>query len=319
MAVEVGAGPGKVRKAVRERCGCLPPTYLERVAIKKAKQMKALLLGAAGMLGRDLASHVPAGISLVSLTRSDLDITDYDQVRRQFRLLAPDLVLNAAAWTRVDDAERSSTEATLVNSEAVGVLSDIASRTSTKIVHFSTDYVFEGASNRPYTETDLSAPLNVYGRTKLAGETKLLARSSKHLVVRTQWLFGDGPCFVRTILRATKAGKTLRIVNDQTGRPTSSADVSRATWELVRSEASGIFHVANGGSATWYDLAIAIKTIASIDTEILPCRTVDFPRPARRPAYSVLDTTKFDRFTGLPLRHWSEALEEFLTHELESK
>ena len=275
--------------------------------------MDVLLLGADGMLSNDLVLTAPPNIRVLSLTHDDLDITDYDRLRSAVAGTTARVVVNAAAYTAVDEAESARDLAFRVNGEAVGVLATAAAAAHVRVVHFSTDYVFDGTATAPYAEDVPPRPLSVYGETKREGEIRLLSSTAQYLVIRTQWLFGGhGRSFVKTIRDAASAGRPLRVVNDQTGRPTWSRDLATATWKLITGDATGVFHVANSGIATWYELALAVVREAGYAVPVVPCSTGEFARPARRPQYSALDTSRYERWSGERLRHWSAALEEFL-------
>lgn len=275
--------------------------------------MRVLLLGASGMLGRELAAAAPAGVALVGPDLPRIELTDRHSIERAIALHAPDAVLNAAAYTRVDDAERDGAAAHAVNAVAVGALADACARRGTTLVHFSTDYVFDGRGTRPWREDDAPAPINRYGASKREGELLLAASGAPALVLRTQWLFGaHGKSFPRTMWERARASRETRVVVDQTGRPTHAGDLARATWALLDRGARGIVHVANDGVATWYDLARAVFAAAGRPELVAPCTTADYPTPASRPAYSVLDTSKLETMLGAPLPRWEEALTRFL-------
>jgi dTDP-4-dehydrorhamnose reductase len=227
------------------------------------------------------------------------------------------VIVNAAGYTAVDRAETETEQAHRVNAVAVGELGKLAARAGARVVHFSSDYVFSGTATRPYREGDPTDPVNVYGATKLAGERALGHSAAEWLVVRTQWLFGThGTSFPRTMWQRARAGQATRVVNDQRGRPTYTKDLAAAVWRLVMIEASGthsVLHVANAGEATWFDVAARVFARAGRSDLLAPCSTADFPTPARRPRYSVLDTTRVDRLLGGPLPGWEEAVDRFLS------
>jgi dTDP-4-dehydrorhamnose reductase len=276
--------------------------------------MRVLLLGADGMLGRDLATSVPSGAALDLLTLDDLDITDSAALGARIEALRPELILNAAAYTAVDRAETETEQAHRANAVAVGELGRLAARAGARVVHFSTDYVFSGNASRPYREGDPTDPVNVYGATKLAGERALAHSDATWLIVRTQWLFGaHGTSFPRTMWQRAGAGEATRVVNDQRGRPTYTKDLAAAVWRLIERGARGVLHVANAGEATWFDVAARVFARAGRSDLLTPCSTADFPTPARRPRYSVLDTTRAERALGGPLPRWEEAVDRFLS------
>lgn len=272
------------------------------------------------MLGRDLAQLAPAHVEVVPRTRAALDVTATHALAAALDDLRPDLVINASAYTQVDRAESEPDAACLINADAVGELGALAAARGVGVVHFSTDYVFDGAARRPYREDDPTAPLGVYGASKLAGERHLLASQPRALVLRTQWLYGaHGRSFVRTMWERATRGAPARVVNDQRGAPTWTADLAHATWALVaRGAAGGVYHAANTGEATWFDVARHIYAAAGCPDAVTPCATADYPTPARRPAYGVLDTAKLAR-AGVVLRPWPEALDAFIATVLRAE
>ncbi|MEO8587431.1 MAG: dTDP-4-dehydrorhamnose reductase [Acidobacteriota bacterium] len=272
--------------------------------------MQTVILGAGGMLGRALGREFP---DAERFTRAALDITDGAALRAA---LAPDtrLVLNAAADTRVDAAE-SDPHHVLVNAVAVGALAALCRKLDATLVHVSTDYVFSGKGIRPYREDDPADPVNAYGRAKLMGERRTFEEGQEVLVVRTSWVFGMGGVnFVDTILKRVEGGaRELSIVNDQVGRPTFAADLAAGIRRLVDKRVTGVVHFANAGDATWFELAS--ETLARegrSDVVVRPVPTSEFPRPARRPPRSVLDTSLYERLTGVAPRSWREALGVYL-------
>jgi dTDP-4-dehydrorhamnose reductase len=289
--------------------------------------MRWTILGAGGQLGRSLA-HALAGAErhqLVAAPRHDeLDVADGDAVRAFLadRDVGPgDVVANAAAFTQVDRCESEPALAARVNAEAPAALARLCAERGVRLVHVSTDYVFDGEARRPYTEDDPTGPRSVYGRTKLAGEHGVLAALPAALVVRSCWLFGPGRNFVRTMIEQAQARRTapdrtgLRVVDDQFGSPTYTADLAEALVRLVEGGASGLYHAANRGVATWWDLARETLDRAGFrDLVIERVRTSEFPRPAPRPAYSALDCSKAAR-GGARLRGWRDALAAYLESE----
>jgi dTDP-4-dehydrorhamnose reductase len=272
--------------------------------------MTAVILGAGGMLGRALRKELPDALPL---TRAELDVTDAAAIASAIGD-GVSVVFNAAADTKVDDAENGPRHLS-VNGEAVGALARRCAEVGARFVHVSTDYVFNGKGTRPYRETDPTDPVNAYGRGKLAGEELALKAGGSALVVRTSWIFGAGGVnFVDTILKAAESGKReLSVVADQTGRPTYATDLAAALVHLARREASGIVHFANSGEATWYELAREALRVAGFEDVIVhPCTSAQFPRPARRPAYSVLDTGLYDGLAGRRPRPWKAAVLDYV-------
>jgi dTDP-4-dehydrorhamnose reductase len=273
--------------------------------------MRVLLTGANGLLGRAIQAQLPAaGLFLIPLTKTDLDITDRARVVAAIEKTRPDVVLNCAGYTQVDAAETNEAAANLVNADATRILAETCSSYGIRIVYPSTDYVFAGDATRACLPGDRTRPINAYGRSKLAGE-RAVQSVPNHLIVRTSWLFGaGGPNFVRTVISRLEKDEPLRVVDDQTGRPTYAADLARAIAQLLlRNVPAGIYHIANAGVATWFEFAEAIAGIVGKRGLVTPCRTEDFPRPAQRPHYSVLDTTHSDDLIG-SLRPWRDALTE---------
>ena len=274
--------------------------------------MKALIVGAAGQLGRALVKTAPDDAKIVAYTRTDLDISDRDAVERAVRDSGADVVFNAAAYTAVDKAESEPDLARLFNAEAVGYLAQAARASGARLVHVSTDFVFPGNVGKPYTPDTPTAPLGVYGQTKLRGEQ---AAGGESLIVRTAWVYDrDGKNFVNTMLRLMGERDALSVVADQIGTPTLAGDLAAALWSLASQGATGVLHYTNSGVASWYDFAVAIQEEAlaagrlADAIPIKPIRTVDYPTPARRPHYSVLDCSDTYRRIGAPARHWRDAL-----------
>ncbi len=276
-----------------------------------------VVLGAGGMLGTALSAALRRRPGRVAaLTRADLDLTDGDAVRARLADLRPDVVFNCAAFTRVDECESNEPAAMRINADAPGAVAQTARGLNARFVHLSTDYVFAGDRPAPYRESDPPGPpeaLCVYGRSKLLGEQQVAAAGGRWLIVRTSWLFGPaGPNFVATILKLARTRPELRVVDDQRGRPTYASDLADALIGLCERGAEGIVHVANAGACTWFEFAREIVRRAGLATPVHPCRTEEFPRPARRPANSVLDTTRFEHLAGRRLRPWADALADYL-------
>ena len=275
--------------------------------------MRVTVLGAGGMLGQDLVLTAPEGIELSAFSRRQLDITDTAAVRAHIAGTQPQVILNAAAYTAVDDAEDNREATFRVNGAAVGELGHLAAHVGARVVHFSTGYVFDGRSRKPYVEDAPTHPLNTYGASKLAGELALGETGVRFLVLRTQWLFGaHGRSFPRTMWERATRHEPTRVVSDQTGRPTYTVDLARAAWELVRLEVEGVLHVANSDLATWYDVASCIFSLADSEDLVTPCTTEEYPVAAQRPRYSVLDTTRAERILGHALPTWRDAIQRFL-------
>jgi dTDP-4-dehydrorhamnose reductase len=274
---------------------------------------RVLVLGAGGMLGHDLVATAPAGVTLFPCTRAHLDITESAALAATLGDVRPEVVINAAAYTAVDRAEAERDIAMRVNGAAVGELGRAAHHVGARVIHFSTDYVFDGTATEPYNESGPTNPVNAYGASKLAGEQALQASGAAYLIIRTQWLFGaQGRSFPRTMWQRAQARAPSRVVCDQFGRPTYSVDLARATWQLVAGDVTGVIHVANAGVATWYDVATRVYAACGVGELVQPCRTDEFPTPARRPLRAVLDTRRAERVLRGPLPRWQEAIDRFL-------
>jgi len=277
---------------------------------------KVLILGAKGMLGQALARvFSDADLSLWDLNQ--LDITDQQQVEQKILSLQPQIIINAAAYTDVDGCETNEDLAVRVNGLAVGYLASVAKHLGAILVHYSTDYVFDGQNSAGYKESDPTNPVNAYGRTKLRGEQELTKKGEKYYLIRTAWLYGPGgKNFVDTILTKAKSSDKLKVVNDQFGKPTYTLDLAQATRNIVeQNQPFGIYHITNQAPAsgiTWYEFAQAAVKLKNLSAEIEPCSTEEFPRPAQRPKYSMLINTKIK-----PMREWQEALNDYLKYNYE--
>lgn len=276
--------------------------------------MKWLITGAGGMVGSDLRNALAArGEDFLPLTRSDLDITDSRAVTAAVAEARPSIVVNCAGYTRVDDAESNERLANAINGSSVELLAEAANAVEALLVHISTDFVFDGRSRIPYDINDRTAPLSVYGRSKLLGE-QAATHAKKHAIVRTSWLFGtNGPNFVEAIRRQIQKGTNpLRVVDDQRGRPTFTSHLAEAIIRIANLDARGVIHYADEPECSWYDFARAIVEELGADVAVKPVPTEEFPRPAARPAYSVLSTERYERLTGVRPESWREGLREYL-------
>jgi dTDP-4-dehydrorhamnose reductase len=273
--------------------------------------VKLLVTGAGGMLARDvMAAAGRAGHDAVGLTRGDLDVTHAEAVRRAFEAERPDAVVNCAAYTDVDGAEGDEQAATVLNGDAAGHVAAAAAAVGAAIVQPSTDYVFDGTKGTPYVESDRVAPQSAYGRSKLAGEAAVAAENHRHFIVRTSWLFGvAGKNFVDTMLTLGRDRDELKVVHDQVGCPTYTGHLAAALVELAGSDAHGIHHIAGSGECSWFELARETFDRAAIEVDAQPCTTDEFPRPAPRPAYSVLRSERPD---ARVLPDWHEGLAAYL-------
>ena len=282
------------------------------------KPQRILVTGADGQIGYELVRLLAAHGELHATRRADLDLADADAVAKAVRATRPTLIVNAAAYTAVDRAEDEPELAHQVNAQAPGVMAEEARRQGAVLVHFSTDYVFDGTAGAPYTEDAPVAPLNVYGASKLAGETAIRQTGAAALIFRTSWVYGvRGSNFLLTIRRLARERDELRIVADQTGVPNWAATLASAVERIVAmgpaasAERAGLYHLSCNGSASWYDFARAIVGDRPAP-RVVPITTAEYPRPARRPAYAVLDTARFTRVFGFALPPWREDLERCL-------
>lgn len=278
-----------------------------------------LLLGANGQLGRALDPVLRSLGDVKAATRSDADLADTVGLRQLVRTTAPSLIVNAAAYTAVDAAEDDIRTAEKVNAEAPAILAEEALRQSAGLLHYSTDYVFDGRGERPYRETDATHPQTVYGRTKREGEQAVLAMMDgyPHWIMRTSWLYGPGgDHFVSTMLQLARERDAVQVVDDQIGVPTSALWLAEATGRLLktafarddRGATSGLYHAVARGQTSWYGFARAIFQQYHVDVTVEPVSTTAFPRPAPRPAYSVLDTGRLRRTFGIDPPSWSRQL-----------
>lgn len=273
------------------------------------RHQRIVIVGAGGNLGRAFTYHLsPKAKSLRAYDRSELDLVKKTTLRRLFDE-RPDIIINCAAYTNVDGAESEAELAFDVNARAPGELALIAAGIGAKLVHFSTDYVFDGEASSPYGVDAEIAPLGVYGETKAEGERRIrLALPRDHLIIRTSWVYAPwGHNFVNTMRRLMDERPLLRVVDDQRGRPSSALELARRSLELIELGASGTFHLTDEGEASWYELACEVRALLGASAELQPCRTEDYPTPARRPRYSVLDLTKTHELIGAGLS-WREAL-----------
>ena len=275
--------------------------------------MKVLVTGANGQLGsalrRVLDREMPG--EAIYTGREDLDLTDAAAVEVFMRDREVTHVVNCAAYNAVDRAEEEKRECALVNTDAVKNLAAAADLLGAKIIHLSTDYVFDGTNHRPYRESDKVNPISQYGTTKRKGETALLALAPESIIIRTAWLYSDtGHNFVRTMLAMAEKQDRIRVVCDQIGTPTYARDLANAILAVLKSHqwVAGIYHFTNEGAASWYDFAKAIFRIAGKDVNVVPIPTEDYPTPASRPAYSILDRSRIKATYGVEIPHWEEAL-----------
>ncbi len=279
--------------------------------------MKILLIGALGQLGTDLRKILTAH-DVIPVDIEQLNVCDAGQVDAMVDSLQPDVLLNCSAFNRVDEAEDTPEAAFAVNTFAVRNLAMAARRRNARLVHFSSDYVFDGPGRRPYVETDIPCPRSMYGISKLAGEAMVQAIWPKHFLIRTCGLYGytgsrdKGTNFVESMLRLAARGGPLRVVNDQICTPTSTIDLACAVARLLPTEGYGLYHLTNAGECTWYEFACAVFTEAGLHPDVLPVTSDQFPVKAKRPDFSVLDNRNFRAAGFEDMRPWQEALADYI-------
>ena len=245
-----------------------------------------------------------------------LDIRDYYAVKAALFGFLPDVVINCSAYTAVDDCEDHEDEARAVNETGVKNLALVAKEIDAALVHISTDYVFDGCGTRPYTEGDKPNPVSAYGRTKLLGERAVIDTLCRYFIIRTAWLFGEGKNFVKTMISLSEKNKTLRVVSDQIGSPTSAAELARFIVYLIQTDKYGIWHGVCDGSTSWYEFAKEIMRITGREeVEVLPITTGEYPTKAKRPHFSVLSNEKLHSETDFKIKSWEEALKEYLSNQ----
>lgn len=288
-----------------------------------------LLIGKDGQLGHELESALNPFGDVAMVGRETVDLTAPDQIRQAIRHYAPQVIINAAAYTAVDRAESEVELAEAINGVAPGVMAEEAQRSQATLIHVSTDYVFDGTQNTPYTETDATNPIGVYGQTKLKGEQAIQSACDRHFILRTAWVYGVGGKgnFVKTMLRVGAEREELRVVVDQVGSPTWTGDLAQAIAQLTAKvlhdpssteSLSGIYHYSNSGAISWYDFAESIFDEAAAMgfplavQRVVPITTAEYPTPATRPAYSVLSNRKVQSVLGAPPPYWRKGLRSML-------
>ena len=275
--------------------------------------MRILLTGSNGQVGWELQKTLAPLGALTALGRAELDLRDGARIGEAVRAVNPDVIVNAAAYTAVDRAESERDLAFAVNAVAPGVLAEEAKRSGALLVHYSTDYVFDGSKPTPYVEDDAPNPLNVYGASKLAGELAIAASGCRHLILRTGWVYGPhGSNFFLTMLRVARERPALKVVDDQVGAPTSSRAIARGTTQVLRPGAHGTYHLSAAGQVSWCGFARAILARASIATPVVPVRSEDYAAAARRPRNSRLDCSRLRADFGVALAPWEEGLAEVM-------
>lgn len=280
------------------------------------ERKRIAVTGAGGQLGRDLCPLLAqSGYDPIGWDRTDLDITDAQAVMRKMEELRPDAVVHAAAYTKVDQAEEDAEAAYTVNAIGTRNVALAAEAVGAKLVYISTDYVFPGTGRDPWHESRETEPLNVYGHSKRAGEWIVSSVHTRWFVARTSWVYGShGHNFVKTMLRLAGEKDLLEVVNDQVGCPTYTVDLSQAIIRLLESDKYGIYHVSNSGHCSWYEFAKRLFELAGVAVQVDPVTSERYPRPAKRPAYSVFEHRALRANGFPPMRPWEEALSEFVTH-----
>lgn len=275
--------------------------------------MKVIVTGGKGLLGSSISPVLRGYFDCAVYDIDEWDITSESAGKKMFDLHRPDVLVNLAAMTDVDGCEDKTALAERSNVEGPAVLAELCAAFRVKLVHISTDYVFDGEKDSPYREDDEPHPQSVYGRTKLAGERKIRERHINSTIIRTEWLYGhSGTSFVDKIVAIAKAQGHARVVNDQRGSPTYAGDLALPVVKIIERDLTGIYHVSNSGSCTWYDFAKAIFSILRMNVEVVPISSADLGRKAKRPSYSVFDCGKIQKDAHTIMRHWEEALFDYL-------
>ena len=283
--------------------------------------MKVMITGGGGQVATALAKTRPPKTDVLNVSHAELDISDRDAVMQRVAKVRPDILVNAAAYTAVDRAESEKDMAFKVNADAAGYLAATAEVTSARFIHLSTDFVFDGIKSRPYKPADKTNPLSAYGASKLAGERQVAEiLGARAIILRTSWVYaGMGTNFVNTMLRLMRERQSLRVVSDQVSSPTWATSLAGAIWALIGHPGlAGIYHWTDAGVASWYDFAVAISEEAHMlgllqqEVELIPIATGDYPTPARRPAYSVLDRSEIEHACGIRPPHWRVNLRNML-------
>ena len=276
-----------------------------------------LITGASGQLGSELNvfSKSEPSLTFIFLTSKELPVDDPAAVRRAFNSYKPSYCINCAAYTAVDKAETEPEKAFSVNADAVGVLAETCKQQDTKLIHISTDYVFDGASQEAYTEDAPTAPINQYGASKLEGEQLCMQKNPDAIIIRTAWLYSSfGRNFVKTMIKLMKERREITVVNDQVGAPTYAADLADCILHIIKNGSwhPGIYHYSNAGRISWYDFAITIKELTESNCVVKPVPTNQYPTPAKRPSYSLLDTHKIQKTFGCVIPGWKNGLQRCL-------
>ncbi|MEG4960859.1 MULTISPECIES: dTDP-4-dehydrorhamnose reductase [unclassified Microcoleus] len=289
--------------------------------------MKILLAGGSGQLAQELQPILLSSGEVIALDRTRLDLSQPESIRQAMAEIQPDLVVNAGAYTAVDKAESEPELAHAVNGIAPGILAEECEKLGASLIHFSTDYVFDGSHGSAYLETDSTNPLGTYGKSKLAGEEAIRKAGNRHIIIRTAWVYGNGGKgnFVKTMLRLGKEREEIRVVTDQIGSPTWTGDLAEAISQIIpqiQPKIFGTYQYTNSGVCSWYDFASAIfEEAAQLGLplkvqRVIPITTSEYPTPAKRPAFSVLSTVKISALLGTHPPHWRQGLRKMLAREV---
>ncbi|WP_304941798.1 dTDP-4-dehydrorhamnose reductase [Vallitalea guaymasensis] len=277
-----------------------------------------MIIGVNGQLGHDAVKLLSTYHKIVGLDKDTLDITNFIELQNRITEIRPEVIINCAGYTNVDDCEINYESAYNTNAQGCYNLALIAKKYDCILVHISTDYVFDGEKDEPYIESDLPNPINIYGSSKLLGETIITTISPKYFILRTSWLYGThGKNFVKTILKLSETKDVISVVNDQIGTPTYTIDIINVISKLIKTNIYGIYHVSNEGRCSWYEFAEKIIKLTNKETTIIPITTNQSKRKADRPHYSVLENSMLKHRFGYTLRNWEEALTEFLKVDME--
>jgi dTDP-4-dehydrorhamnose reductase len=278
-----------------------------------------LVTGANGQMGNELQVLAPAfpDYQFLFVAKEELSIADETSIKKYFSENIIDFCINCAAYTAVDKAENDEANAYFLNADAVGNLATVCANNNAQLIHISTDYVFDGTASKPYNETGNTNPVSIYGKSKLQGEEWAMQNAPSTIIIRTAWLYSSYKAnFVKTMLRLMKEKESINVVSDQFGCPTYAADLAAAILHIIASgkskEKSGIYHYSNAGITNWYEFAVAIKELTGNNCIVNPIPTSQYPTPAKRPAYSVLDTTKIKETFKLDIPNWEKSLEKCL-------
>ncbi|MEG4072837.1 dTDP-4-dehydrorhamnose reductase [Microcoleus sp. Pol14C2] len=289
--------------------------------------MKILLAGGSGQLAQELQPILLSSGEVIAVDRTRLDLSQPESIRQAMAEIQPNLVVNAGAYTAVDKAESEPELANAVNGIAPGILAEECEKLGASLIHFSTDYVFDGSNGSAYLETDSTNPLGTYGKSKLAGEEAIRKAGNRNIIIRTAWVYGNGGKgnFVKTMLRLGKEREEIRVVTDQIGSPTWTGDLAEAISQIIPllgPESFGTYQYTNSGVCSWYDFAIAIfEEAAQLGLplkvqRVIPITTAEYPTPAKRPAFSVLSTVKISALLGTHPPHWRQGLRKMLAREV---